>query len=72
MIQTMTGAEATFQASAARVAKHFPHLARAHIDAIMRSEYAELADRPLQMYVSNLVEHDTRTRLTREARKLAS
>ncbi|MFG6444821.1 three-helix bundle dimerization domain-containing protein [Microbacterium sp. P07] len=71
MRREIAPSESVFQDSAARVARHFPHLARARIDAMMRTQYAAFAGLPIQMYVANLVEHDTRSRLARESRDAA-
>lgn len=58
--------EARLQASTDRVVRHFPLQPRSHIDEILRVGFASLADKPIRIYISNLVEHNTRNQLTRE------
>lgn len=58
--------DARVQASLDRVARHYPLQSRGHIDEILRGGFAALADKPIRIYISNLVEHNTRNQLSRE------
>ena len=49
-----------------RLTKRFPHAAVDHIQDTVREEYDALADSRIRIYVSNLMEHEARERLTEE------
>ncbi len=49
-----------------RLRARFPRLSRARVNKVVGEEYDELADRPIRMYIPNLVEHEARERLYAE------
>ena len=54
-----------------RLTQHFPDTTRAHVAATVREGFDALSDKPVRAYVPNLVEHEARTQLRREARASA-
>lgn len=51
-----------------RLSQHFPGTTRDHITETVDTGFRALSENPVRAFVPNLVEHDARSQLRREAR----
>jgi len=54
-----------------RLSEHFPDTTRAHVAETVQEGFESLSGNPVRSYVPNLVEHEARTQLRREAHSSA-